>query len=242
MAVSTYTKFKKPTTYKMISKEVAHRLCETFYDHSMFVNEKYKTFRIGEDWISSDRDRFVNKFFKPYVGRYFILINKDVVALKYGDSYMPIEQPYSIFSLNRGYKETTNFMSEGNYKRVSKKYLHINYFQAVNEPYGRGYMLMHCSDLLGDSFSIKLDASTLTSIQFIEITKKEFNDIVDLFVDNREEMTFKVTRFLTIEEMKERKLMRRRRKPVKETFTVKAKDSDGVCAQVPHALEIELVK
>ena len=75
-------------------------------------------------------------------------------------------------------------------------------------------------------------------MQFKEITEKEFNAVAELFTDNREELVFNVKRYLSVEEMRERKLLKRK-KLVQETIEVLAKDSDEAYSKTTNALEVE---
>lgn len=52
----------------------------TFEAHSLFINKKYEAFKSKDNYWSSDRDRFVGRFFKKYLGKFFILIDKEVIG------------------------------------------------------------------------------------------------------------------------------------------------------------------
>ena len=123
--------------------------------------------------------------------------------------------------------------------RRNKKYLYLSYLRAVNEMYGQGFIEMECSDVFGDRFSIRLDYVTLRHIQFKEISEEEFNRVAGLFVDDRDDMEFLVTRYLSYEEMK-KKRKSTRKGLVKEQVTVMAKDGDEAMKKVENAIDVEV--
>ena len=55
--------------YDMLPYKTIDRLWNAFQGHSGCVNEKYKAFKREDSYCYSDRDRFVAKFFKKYVGK-----------------------------------------------------------------------------------------------------------------------------------------------------------------------------
>lgn len=71
--------------YDMLDKESVKRVLDTFEAHSLFINKKYEAFKSKDNYWSSDRDRFVGRFFKKYLGKFFILIDKEVIG--YYDEY-----------------------------------------------------------------------------------------------------------------------------------------------------------
>ena len=218
----------------MLKSGTVTRLWKTFQGHSECINKKYESFKTSESWCSSDRERFVNKFFKNYCDKYIILIDKEIVGSRYDNFYYATD-PMSIYSCSR--KEQNYNVTENIY-RHSKKYLHILSFRAQNEMYGCGYIEMDCNDVFGNSVHIRLDNSSLRHIQFREISEDNFDSVALLFVDDREDTEFKVTRYLTVDEMKSRKI--KGDKLIKETITIFAKDTEEACKKTTNAIEVEV--
>ena len=50
--------------YDMLDKESVKRVIETFDNHNDARNEKYEQIKKKDNYWSSDRDRFVGRFFK----------------------------------------------------------------------------------------------------------------------------------------------------------------------------------
>ena len=205
---------------------------DTFYGHSMNINEHYQEFAQNKEHHASDRDRFVEKFFRKYSGKHIVLMDIELVAYTRENWYFSVE-PCSTYSSS--FQEIYNHGTP--ICRNRRRYLFVSGFRAVNEMYGSGFIEMDCFDHLGDSFRVRIDYTNLGSMQFKEITKEEFDAVSDLFTDDREEVPYKVTRYLTWEEMKAKK--KRGNKPVKETVTVMAKDANSAAEKVENAIEVE---
>ena len=225
--------------YDMLGKESVVRVIETFDNHDDAINKKYEQFKGKDNYWSSDRDRFVGRFFKKYVGKNFILMDKEIIA--YQDAiddcgFYNTCDPLSLYS--REYRENSYHFRGVPVYRNSKKFLHVTYIHAVNQMYGRGFIEMACLDILGREFRYVLDSNTLRNMQFREISDYEFERMADLFRDDRDDRAYKVTRYLSTDEMKERKKSLRKG-PVKETVTVMAKDADAAYKKCTNAIEVE---
>ena len=223
--------------YDMIKYDIADRIWNAFIHNDDCINKHYESFRNDDSYCSSDRDRFVSKFFRRYVGMYIIFMDKVDIGSKIDNCFFNHE-PMSIYDTR--YRIGQFYSNNGESIIVPrKKYLHINSFRAVNEMYGCGYIEMSCSDVLGDNFKVKLNYQSLSRIQFKEITRWEFEVIARQFYDDRDYIRFDVTRFLTIDEMKERKI-KMKNGPMKETVIVMARDMKEACETVSNAIEVKL--
>jgi hypothetical protein len=225
--------------YDMLDKESVRRVLDTFEAHSLFINKKYEAFKSKDNYWSSDRERFVGRFFKKYRGKFFILIDKEVIG--YYDEYNDTGlfnsvDPVSIYS--RGYNENFYHYRGERITRAVKKFLCVSYISAVNTSAGSGYIELSCYDLFGDKVNYILDLHMMANMQFKEITEEEFNQMIRLFQDDRDEREFKVTRYLDPDEMKARKKSLRKGL-VKETITVMAKDSEAAYKKCTNAIEVE---
>lgn len=224
----------------MLNKEIVKRVIGTFDNHDAHINEKYEKIKNKDNWWSSDRDRFVGRFFKKYVGKKFILMDKEIVA--YRDTieehaFYSTCEPTSLYS--REYRDNcSNYRGVPLY-RHSKKFLHVTYIHAVNRMYGSGFIEMECQDILGRQFHYVLDFNTLINMQFREIDDDEFGRMAELFCDDRDDRAYKVTRYLSADEMKARKKSLRKGL-VKETVTVMAKDSEDACKKCTNAIEVDV--
>jgi hypothetical protein len=145
-------------------------------------------------------------------------------------------EPMSLYS--REYRENSYHFRGVPVYRNSKKFLHVTYIHAVNQMYGRGFIEMACQDILDRQFHYVLDFNTLKNMQFREISDEEFDRMADLFRDDRDDRAYKVTRYLSADEMKARKKSLRKGL-VKETVTVMAKDSEAAYKKCTNAIEVE---
>ena len=223
--------------YDMIPHDAVKRVMDAFYAHSASINEKYKTFRKDGDIDDSDRDRFVSRFFKKYCGRFFALADKDIIASSY-NGYLMAVKPESIYCSGRMQGNWNTSASEP-VLRVRRRYLWIRGFRAVNELYGIGFIEMDCLDVFGNKVHIRIDVNNLNHMQFRTISSDEFEAIAHLFDDDRDDIPFKVTRYLDYDEMKARKI--KRKHLVKETIEVMAKDIEDAGKKVTNAIEVEMV-
>ena len=219
--------------YTMLDSEVVERICNTFYGHSEFINDKYNGFAKGNKTNYSDRNRFVEKFFSRYIGKYIVLVDKELIGCV-GDLSVYASDRQSIYSSKT--KLDTCCIGKPLYRTV-KKYLRVGGFSATNERYGSGYIEMVCMDIYGVVFCMRLDGNNLHRMQFREITEEEFNGIAALFADDREDVPFKVTRFLTYEEIKKKHLTRSKTLP-QETVSVLAKDAEEAMDKVSYAIAV----
>lgn len=230
--------------YDMLPYKTVARVWDTFQAHSACVNEKYETFKGKDNYWSSDRERFVGRLFKLYVGKYIVFIDKLVrgyVSTYGGHAFYHVCRPQSVYS-NEYYR---SWGTRGEPSFVSqKRYLCVTGFRAVNEMYGSGYIEMSCVDERGSDFKVRLDHNNMTRIQFKEIPKAEFDGIAQLFEDDREPMPFKVKRYFTYEEIKERKVKGKKVKKtaerlVQEEVVVMAKDIDEAAKALPNTINVE---
>lgn len=229
--------------YTMLPRPVVEKIWNLFQDHSYFENEKYKEITKKPEYSCSDRDRFVARFFKPYVGKYIVLVNKDEIGCcmtATGHVYAwKGDEPVSCYS-RKAYKR--EYCQGKPVYMVNRKYLYVQRFENVNEAYGQGYICMSCQDIFGNTFDMVLSHNNLLDMQFREITEEEFKVVADLFTDDREPVPFKVTRYLNYEEMKSRKLLTKYRKEktlLTETVIVPALDVADACTKVENVNEVE---
>ena len=216
--------------YTLLDSKVAGRICDAFYGHSEYINEKYNAFAKAT-YTCSDRERFVNKFFSKYIGKHIVLADKEIIGYA-SDNFMYASECVSVYSSSA----KPNIYNRGKplYRRI-KKFLVVRGFTARNEMYGSGYIEMNCWDVFGNPFCIRLDSYTLDQIQFREITEEAFNSVAGLFTDDRDEIPFKVTRFLDYEEIKKKHLTRSKALP-QETVSVMAKDAEEAMGKVKNAI------
>lgn len=232
--------------YDMLDKESVKRVLDTFEAHSLFINKKYEAFKSKDNYWSSDRERFVGRFFKKYQGKFFILIDKEVIGYhdEYnGTAFFNSVDPVSIYS--REYNENFYHYRGKRITRTVKKFLCVSCIRAVNTMDGSGYIGMSCYDLFGDKVDYMLGLHMLANMQFKEITEGEFNQMVRLFQDDRDDREFKVTRYLDADELKSRKRSERKnlikagRHLTKEIVTVMAKDSEDAMTKCTNAIEVD---
>ena len=206
--------------YDMIPQNTVRRFWKVYTNHSECINLAFKKFAIHGECDLSDRDRFVNKFFAKYTGKYIAFIDVQKTGVQIGNCIL-FQDPESVYAPHYGEKDYTN---QGDaFTKVQKMYLHVDGFRAVNEMYGQGFIEMSCTDMFYNKFAVQLDYNNMRHIQFKEITKKEYERVAKLFHDDRSEIPFIVTRYLTWEEMKRRNLINGT-EPVKEDVKVMAKD------------------
>ena len=232
--------------YDMLQYETVKRVWETFQAHSAFINKKYETFKGENTYWTSDRERFVGRFFKPYVGKCIAFTDKLVRGYKSeydGLAFYHSCRPQSVYS-NEYYRSwgangEPLFMSQ-------KRYLCITGFQAVNELYGLGYIEMSCLDERGGDFKVRLDHNNLLRIQFKEISEVEYGSVARLFEDDRDDRPYKVKRYFVNKEVKERKVKGQVVQKVKEHVVteeveVMAKDIDAASKKLPNTISVERI-
>lgn len=224
--------------YDMLKLSDVRRVLDAFYGHSSCVNERYSK----ENVCISDRDRFVSRFFRKYVDRYIILIDREVIAYRFKNGFMMCE-PVSIYS--KGFDGCPAGATP--VYRNAKKFLHVKGFIAVNSMRGTDYIEMNCYDMVGNSLKFKIDHNNLMRMQFKEILKSEFEMWAMLFRDDREPIPFKVTRYLTYDEIKERNTKNGKTKKIKEHLVqeqtvVMAMDEDEARNMMTNVLSVERVE
>lgn len=225
--------------YDMLPYETVKRVWEAFQAHSACINKKYEKFKGQNSYWTTDRERFVGRFFKKYAGKYIAFIDKVDIGCAI-DSTLFFHEGKSFYS--RDYRDLSCSNYGERITRVEKKYLRVDGFRAVNELYGVGYIEMSCTDMLGDKYNVRLDHNNLLHIQFKEIGKLEYEGVARLFEDDREDRAFRVIRCLSYEEIKARK----GRKKVKETLVkeeveVMAKDIDAASKMLPNTINVERI-
>jgi hypothetical protein len=220
--------------YTLLEPKVVERICDAFYGHSDYINDKYNAISKG-DTSYSDRDRFVKKFFSKHIGKHIVLSDKEITGYA-EENFVYTVDCTSVYSS----RNKSNMYNRGKplYRHV-KKFLAVRGFHAINEMYGSGYIEMDCWDVFGNPFSIRLDSYTLRNIQFREITEQVYNSVASLFTDDRDDIPFNVTRFLDYEEIKEKHLTRSKTLP-QETVSVMAKDADEAMAKVRNAISVTI--
>ena len=217
--------------YDMLKLSDIRRVLDAFYGHNNCVNERYAK----ENVCISDCDRFVSRFFRKYVDRYIILIDREVIAYRFKNGFVMCE-PVSIYS--KGFDCCPAGATP--VYRNTKKFLHVKGFSAVNSMRGTDYIEMNCYDMVGNSLKFKIDHNNLMRMQFREISKSEFEMWAMLFRDDREPIPFNVTRFVEVEVMNNR---RRKRTEFKEEVTrVMARDEVEASNMMTNVLSVERVE
>lgn len=232
--------------YDMLPYETVKRVWGTFQAHSACINKKYEQFKGKDTYWSSDRDRFVGRFFRKHVGKCIAFTDKLVRGYKSeydGHAFYSSCSPKSVYSAEYSRSWGVNgeplFMSQ-------KRYLCITGFQAVNELYGLGYIEMSCLDERGGDFKVRLDHNNLLRIQFKEISEAEYSGVMRLFEDDRDDRPYKVKRYFVNKEVKERKVKGQVVQKVKEHVVteeveVMAKDIDEARKMLPNTISVERI-
>lgn len=221
--------------YNMLPETAVKRICDAFYAHSMCVNERYAQFNKSTPYWYSDRDRFVGRLSKQFVGKMIAFMDKEVFAYAYDGCPIAID-PHSVFST----KEVQMWNRGKPLTRAVKRYYFIQRFNAVNEINGSGYISMECLDVFGNTVVIRIDEANLKAFQFAEITSAEFGSVAKLFEDDRDSMPFQVTRYLDYEEILKRTGKKRFEKMMHETITIVARDSDEAAAATTNVVSVVL--
>lgn len=223
--------------YDMLQRSVAKRILDAFYGRSFFTNKKYEGYRKVNKYWNSDRERFAGRFFKQLEGKYFALMDIEIVAFTDGNYATWLDTPQSVFGDD---SQVYYFPNGGTpVKKAVKKFLRVDYVHAENEASGDGYVAVGCHDHLGNNFRLRINKWTLPKFQFKEITQDEFDAVAAVFQDDRDTRPFKVTRYLTVEEMKERGLFEGSSGAIKETVIVDAKDADDAYTKLSNTIEAE---
>lgn len=224
--------------YDMLSQGTVERIWNTFTGHDNCINKKYGECTGTEERSWSDRDRFVSRLFKKYANKYIVFIDKQTVGYMtvgyQSDTYFYFQEPESVYKPHYGERDYCNHGEP--IIRAQKKYLLVDGFRAVNEMYGQGFIEMSCTDVFGDKFAVRLDYNNMRHIQFKEIAKQAFDRVAKLFQDDRSEITFIATRYLTWDEMKKRKI--KGSEPVKEDIKVMAKDMKEACKKLTNVIDV----
>lgn len=219
--------------YDMLSQGTVERIWNAFTGHNNCINTRYGEYTGTEERSWSDRDRFVSRLFNKYANKYIVFIDKQKVGYKM-DNYFCFQEPESVYKPHYGERDYCNHGEP--IIRTQKKYLRVDGFRAVNEMYGHGFIEMSCTDVFGDKFAVRLDYNHMRHIQFKEIAKKEFDRVAKLFQDDRSDITFIATRYLTWDEMQKRKI--KGSDPVKEDVKVMAKDMKEACQKLTNVVDV----
>ena len=222
--------------YDMLSQKTVERVWKAFTGNKECINKKYKKFTFNDGSDLSDRDRFVARFFKRYAMRYIAFIDVQQVGTRF-DDHAYFQTPESVYMPHHGEKNYTN-RGEPVYRR-QKLYLYVDAFWAVNEMYGQGYIEMSCTDVFGNRFPVRLDYNNMRHIQFKEITKPKFESVRKLFEDDRSEIPFIVTRYLTWKEMQDRKI--KGSDLVQEEVKVMARDMHEASKKLENIVDVRRV-
>lgn len=201
--------------YELLTTQEADRFWNKFLSHDRTVNEKFATFCSKEnaDRYLCDRDRFVEKFFKPYIGKYIAAIDKictgSMNTYDENHHYFYAIKPVSIYSFEYDKLDSFNFTGT-KLIRPRKNYFRINYAANHNEMYGNGgYIEIRAEDVIGNTVSWKCDRDFIRNFQFKIISEDEFRHISDFFKDDRDLIPVVGQRILMFYEMVERKLCRK---------------------------------
>ena len=159
--------------YDMLTHETINRVWDTFLGHDACVNEKYETFKGEKTYWYSDRDRFVGRFFKKYIGKYIAFIDREIIGCSMDNYFFP-SAPQSVYS--NEYHKSWGCNRGEPVIRVQKKYLVITGFTAINEMYGHGYIEMSCVDSMGYDIRIRVDHNNMLRFQFKEISESEIKE------------------------------------------------------------------
>ena len=106
---------------------------------------------------------------------------------------------------------------------------------------------MACVDAMGYDIRLRVDHNNMLRFQFKEISESEMGSVVGLFKDDRDDRPFKVTRYLTYEEIKERNTKNGKTKKIKEHLvqeqtTVMAKDVDEARKVLANTINVEPIR
>lgn len=210
------------TNHKTPSIPEADRFWNKPTNHNNTANEKYKTFCFEENKDRSlcDRDRFVEKFFKKYIGKYIAVIDKVFTGTisKYGNnSYYYLVKPVSIHSTDH---DDTNINHPGEPPTNPKKNHHrIQHARNHNMMYGSGYIEISAMDVMGNTVSWKCNRNFISNFQFRFTTEQEPNHTANPPKDDRDPTPPTGKRIPGPKETAEKK-PRRKNRAAKKTPTV----------------------
>lgn len=195
--------------YKSFKHVDLARFFKVYDSYSCFIDNKWESIRSEFTYTSSERERFVDKFFHKYIGKYIVLIDKVLTATirKYGDNTF-----FSSITPVSKYSADFDRLHYGGDKEIivnKKMYLHIENFINHNKMYGGSYITMECTDVMGNHHSYKFDMNNLAYAQFEFIDKKDFDAISSMFLDDREDEEYEAERYLSYEEMVAGKYIRK---------------------------------
>lgn len=188
--------------YKELTLKEARRVMDAFYAHHAYINEDYKKFSNpdDEDYSITDQERFVNRLFGKYVGKYYALIDK-VYWGRCSENHIFSAEAQSIYD---AYYKPHNIMAD--FKDIvipRKTYLFVSGISAINQYDGPGYICVYAMDEHGTNRRIKLD---LYHMQWAEISKDEYGQVARLFADDRSEVGYACKRWLSPQELKDQGL------------------------------------
>lgn len=219
--------------YKELTLKEARRVMDAFYAHHAYLNEEYKKFSNhddDEDYSITDRERFVNRLFGKYVGKYYALIDK-VYWGRASTNHVFMAEEQSIYDAK--FKEPYAMVDFKDIVIPRKTYLFVSSISAVNQYEGPGYICVYATDEHGTSRRIKLD---LHHMQWVEISKDEYEQVARLFADDRSEVGYACKRWLSPQELKDKGLYPKKKSASLPTVDVDvcivAKDRDDAVDKV----------
>lgn len=218
--------------YKELTLKEARRVMDAFYAHHAYLNEEYKKFSNpdDEDYSITDRERFVNRLFGKYVGKYFALIDK-VYWGRTTTNHVFVAEEQSIYDAK--FKEHYAMADFKDIIIPRKTYLFVSSISAVNQYEGPGYICVYAMDEHGTNRRIKLD---LHHMQWVEISKDEYEQLARLFADDRSEVGYACKRWLSPQELKDKGLYSNKKSASLPTVDVDvcmaAKDRDEAIDKV----------
>lgn len=192
--------------YKMFSLAEADSRWERFKKLSFYINKEFKAWS-KEHYDVSDRQRFAQKIWKYFHNKCFVIADRvaHLVTNAERSMYFALEEPVHKYSTSfKRNWSTPDYVWENH-----KEYLKCAGVWAENEMNGTGYLVLHCINERGDCYNLRIDAQNIREIQWAEISAEKFNEMMDLYADDRELRTFKYTERMGFNEMVAKKLCRK---------------------------------
>ncbi len=142
----------------------------------------------------SQKERFIEKVFHKYIGKYYVYIDKILGYLSNGNDYINI--------INKSYLEGSN-QRNYEYSRFNnifyyvKKYGKLSSVRYVMSNQAIGNHIEVCFDSVDACHCPTLNfiENSCFDFQFKEIKKSKYDAIKSLFVDDREEQEFTVVNY-----------------------------------------------
>lgn len=197
--------------------EFIDKFDKLYQEHDACINERLKV--KNPNSFVCDRDRFVEKVFNKFKNTYIVLSNVFIVGWvnSKADLYFSNTNIVSKYTIKENDEYDYNCLKP--IYMHQKTYLHIVYFENHNRMYGSSYVCVSCIDVLGNNIKIKLDYTNMHEMQFRFIEKDEFEQVNELFLDDREPVKFIGQRWMTRDELYANKLMRKNAKKTPRILT-----------------------